>query len=184
MIPLDVALRKCRMANAHYMVAEVPWGPEHIDTVLAALNMAGARAVPLYTALVARYPLTASQWACVPSRCRGLGAALPTVLWRSEAEAALLVRRMTDTERQHLRDQALCLGVAQRRGSPPSLPGPIVQRLLADCAAHFAALSPKEQAAWRRAWAARQQKGGEAAGAPDAGVLTRAQRLRARQFST
>ena len=146
------------MPAAHYIVAEAPWGPEHIDTVLAALNMAGARAVPLYTALVARYPLTAGQWARVPSRCRCLGAALPTVLRRSEAEAALLVRCMTDTERQHLRGLALCLGAAQHRGSLPSLPGPIVQRLLADCAAHFAAAPPEQQEAWHRVAWTRQRK--------------------------
>ena len=146
------------MPAAHYIVAEAPWGPEHIDTVLAALNMAGERSLPLYTALVARYPLTSEQWARVPPTCPGLGAALPAVVQRSEAEAALLVRRMTDTERQHLRALALCLGVAQRRGSLPSLPTPIVQRLLADCAAHFAAAPSEQQEAWHRVTWTRRRK--------------------------
>lgn len=146
------------MAAAHYLVTQAPWGPHHTAEVLASLTTAGITALPLYPALVARYPLTADQWALLPTPCPGLGAALPRVLQRSEAEAALLVRHMSAAEQQHLRALALYLGVAQRRGHLPSLPSPLSQGLLADCAAHFAGLPPEQQAAWQQAWLTKRQR--------------------------
>ena len=58
----------------------------------------------------------------------------------SQAEAALLLRRMTTSERQRLRTLALCLARAQRSGELPALPIHIVGRLLAEAAAVHASL--------------------------------------------
>ena len=125
-----------RMAVARYLLDEAPIEADDTGTVLTALRDAGEWAVPLYPLLVARLPLTAEQWARAPSPCAGLGAALPAVLQRSEAEAAQLVRHLPAADQQHLRALALCLGAAARRGLLPPLPTPIVHRLLAECAAH------------------------------------------------
>ena len=59
----------------------------------------------------------------------GLAAALPAVLCRSEAEAALLVRRLPVGERQRLRTAAPCLARAQHVHSL-QLPSPILRLLL------------------------------------------------------
>lgn len=84
--------------------------------------------------------------------CPRLGAALPEALQRSAAEAALLVRHMTAEGRRQLRTLALCLGMAQRCGSLPRLPGPIMQRLLAEGAAQHAQrpLPQRTRSPWQR----------------------------------
>jgi len=61
------------------------------------------------------WPLTAAQWQQVPAPCPGLGGALPAVLARSEAEAALLVPRLPPADAARLRTFALALHRAQRR---------------------------------------------------------------------
>ena len=144
------------MKVAFYLVCEAPWAPQHAGNMLAALNAAGRVALPLYPALVARRPLTPEQWAHIPAPCPGLRTALPAVLRRSEAEAALLVRHMPDLERQCLRTLALYLGAAQRRGRLPLLPPAITDRLLADCAAHYV-LPPTKQHAQQRQRQRQQQ---------------------------
>ncbi|KAL4435608.1 hypothetical protein ABPG77_002571 [Micractinium sp. CCAP 211/92] len=85
---------------------------------------------PLYAALAASQPLTVAQWAAVPSPFHGLGAALPTVLARSEQEAAALVRHLPEDDRQRLRTCALCLARVQRRARA-QLPIPLAHTLLA-----------------------------------------------------
>ncbi len=127
------------------MVAEAPWSPRHAGSVLAVLSAEGDLARSLYPALVARCPLTPEQWAQVPVACPCLGTALPAVLRRSEAEAALLVRHLPSREQQCLRTLALSLGAAQRRGQLPSLPLPIVNGLLAEGTAHYAVVWPNQQ---------------------------------------
>ena len=69
----------------------------------------------------------------MPTPRPGLAAALPAVLCRSEAEAALLVRRLPVGERQRLRTAALCLARAQRVHNV-QLPPPILRLLLAAAA--------------------------------------------------
>ncbi|PRW33130.1 ankyrin repeat PH and SEC7 domain containing [Chlorella sorokiniana] len=59
-------------------------------------------------------------------------AALPAVLQRSEAEAALLVARLPEPERRRLHTAALCLHRAEIR-SQVWLPQPLVWRILAAC---------------------------------------------------
>ncbi len=86
---------------------------------------------PLYAALAARHPLTAAEWALVPSPCHGLGSALPSVLQRCTWEAALLVRHLRRAARQRLRCFALCLSTEQRRRTIPTLPSSLAWRLLA-----------------------------------------------------
>ena len=88
-----------------------------------------SRCTPYLATLV---PLSAAEWQRVPAPCAGLGAALPDVLARSDAEPALLVQHLPEASKQRLRMAALCLGRAQRRHGA-SLPAPLVRALLAEC---------------------------------------------------
>lgn len=81
------------------------------------------------TILASRQAIEPADWARVPTPCPGLAAALPTVLRRSEEEAALLVGHLLDGERQRLRTAALCLGRVQRSSGTP-LPPDILRPLL------------------------------------------------------
>lgn len=123
-----------KMAVARYMLKGAAIEGQHTSRLLAALRQAHNWALPLYPVLVARRPLTVAQWAAVPPPCLGLGAALPAVLQRSEAEAAQLVRHLPTADQRRLRTLALCLGAAAWRGLVPPLPTPIVHQLLAECA--------------------------------------------------
>ena len=156
------------MEVAHYLVEQGPWGPQHLYRMLGILQ-GGTFGRQLVAAAVARCPLTPAQWTQVPLACPRLGTALPAVLQRSEAEAAVLVRRMPAGEQHYLRTLALYLGAAQRRGHLPSLPVPITDRLLAECAAHFATELPQKQRAWQQ-----QQQQQQAALLPDLGLLAAA----------
>lgn len=91
--------------------------------------------LPLYACVAARLPLTEAEWALVPLPCPGLGSALPAVLQRSEAEAALLVARLPASDKERVHTFALCLARAERERQLPPLPGPLVARLLALCLA-------------------------------------------------
>lgn len=78
---------------------------------------------------VSRQPLTPTDWARVPTPCPGLAAALPAVLARSEAGAALLVRHLPAGDRERLRTAAQCVRRTGRvLGS--ALPAPVVRLLL------------------------------------------------------
>ncbi|KAL4435619.1 hypothetical protein ABPG77_002582 [Micractinium sp. CCAP 211/92] len=88
--------------------------PAAVGTTLSELERGGAWALPLYAALAARRALAPADWARVPAPCAGLGAALPAVLERSPAEAALLVQHLPQSERQRLHTAALCLARAQQ----------------------------------------------------------------------
>ena len=70
---------------------------------------------PLHATLVACWPLSEAQWQRVPAPCPGLGRALPAVLQRSEAEAALLVAHLPAADRQRLQAFALALHRMQRQ---------------------------------------------------------------------
>ena len=72
----------------------------------------------LYAPLVARQPLAPAEWARVPSPCPRLAAVLPAVLERSEAEAALLVRRLPPADRKRLRTRG-ALPEARGAAAPP-----------------------------------------------------------------
>ena len=85
---------------------------------------------PLFADLAARAPLTPEQWRQFPAPCAGLGAALPAVLRRSEAEAALLVARLPAADRERLRTAALCLGRCQQQAGV-SLPLALAWHILA-----------------------------------------------------
>ena len=84
---------------------------------------------PLFVDVIAGHPLTAADWQLVPSPCPGLAAALPAVLERSPAEAALLVARLPAAQRHCLHTAALCLHRAQVVAGA-TLPLPLVWRIL------------------------------------------------------
>ncbi|KAL4458094.1 hypothetical protein ABPG75_012959 [Micractinium tetrahymenae] len=75
--------------------------------------------------------LSGVDWALVPSPCPRLAKALPAVIERSADEAALLVQHLQSADRLRLHTFAMCLHRAQRRRRVPSLPTPLVWRLLA-----------------------------------------------------
>lgn len=101
-----------------------------MDRTLAALGSVGVMALPLYAGLTASRPLLPEQWREVPVACPDLGAALPAVLARSEAEARCLVGRLAEEECSRLRFGALCLSGAQRRLGV-AMPREIVWQVLA-----------------------------------------------------
>lgn len=131
--PVDVAVRGRRSGAAQCLLTLGEQQPA--GRVLALLGRhAGVWRQPLYASLAARQALTAAEWAHVPMPCAGIGAALPAVLNRSEAEAALLVCHLHPAERDRLQAAALCLVRAQRvRGL--QLPGCVLGQLLALSAA-------------------------------------------------
>ena len=84
---------------------------------------------PLYVLLAARQPLTPADWQQLPAPCPGLGAALPAVLARSEAEAAQLVAHLPPADKQRLRTAALCIRRVERSGGlhlPAELQRPLL----------------------------------------------------------
>ena len=86
-------------------------------------------ALPLFPAVAQHWALTAAQWQRVPAPCPGLVRALPVVLQRSEAEAALLVARLPAADSARLRAFALALRRSQRQLGI-FLPGELVGRIL------------------------------------------------------
>ena len=136
-LPLQVALHQAAAPGAGSaerrknlaaagVVARV--GP--FALLLQALAAAGQLALPLHANLAASRVLTEEQWQQLPMPCPGLGAALPEVLQRSEAEAALLVACLPAADRARLRTAVLCLECTQRSGLPP-LPTPLQWIILA-----------------------------------------------------
>ena len=101
-----------------------------LEGALSALEEAGEVALPLFADLAACTALSPEQWQRMPAPCPALGAALPAVLARSAAEAALLVARLPDEARQRLRTGALCLGRVQRERRI-ELPAALVGQVLA-----------------------------------------------------
>lgn len=89
-----------------------------------------ASVLPLYATLATAWPLTTTQWQQVPFPCPGLGTALPAVLARSQAEAALLVHHLPAADRSRLRTAALALHRLQRC-LKVSLPTDLAHRILA-----------------------------------------------------
>ena len=84
---------------------------------------------PLLVDVATRHSLTPADWQLVPSPCAGLATALPAVLERSTAEAALLVAHLPEREQCHLRTAALALHRAQAVAGA-ALPQPLVWRIL------------------------------------------------------
>lgn len=82
---------------------------------------------PLYVDLAARCPLSPEQWAQLPSPLPGLGAALPAVLERSEAEARALVAHLPHGNRLRLREAVRNLALLAA-SLPPGLYLPEPQR--------------------------------------------------------
>ncbi len=88
--PVDVALTNARLEAASCLLTL--GSKQQTCDILALLGRhIGKWRQPLYASLAARQALTAAEWAHVPMPCAGIGAALPAVLQRSEAEASLLV---------------------------------------------------------------------------------------------
>ena len=110
--------------------------PEYAVTALAFAGRHSSEpgnvnpALPLFSDLVGSHALSPDQWQHVPTPCPGLGAALPTVLRRSEAEARLLVGHLAGEEQERLRTAALSLARVQRQAGV-ELPAGLVGRVLA-----------------------------------------------------
>ena len=117
-LPLEIALDQAREQtdeHARYLeTARLLLQATPPDMALTALEEAGEVALPLFADLAACAALSPEQWQRMPAPCPALGTALPAVLERSEAEAALLVGCLPAEVRQRLRAAALCLGRAQR----------------------------------------------------------------------
>ena len=130
--PFDAALEEGLCGTARCLLERGPLPPaDQVLTALAAARrgLAGERVVCLYATLAARQALSPAEWARVPRPCPGLSAALPAVLRRSDAEAALLVAHLPDGERRRLRTAALCLRRTERLHSaelPPALLRPLL----------------------------------------------------------
>lgn len=122
--------------TARYLLSVAPPAPNDAALILSRLAAGQQWLLPLLPHVAAHVALTSQQWAALPSPCPGLGAALPAVLRRSEAEAAQLVRRLPPASQQLLSTLALSLGAAAQRGRLPPLPTPIVQHVLAEAAAY------------------------------------------------
>ncbi len=119
---------QARLDTARALLAAVP--PAESLPLLAAR---GDSCLPLLPAVAMHCQLTAAQWQQVPALCPGLGHALPAVLQRSEAEAALLVARLAPADKQRLRTFALVLHRTQCRLTA-DLPAELVRRVLSLCA--------------------------------------------------
>ena len=113
--PVEVALEEGSFASARRLLESQPALPPAAGLLTAAQSdwQGGGMPPSLYVPLVARQPLTSAEWARVPSPCPSLGAALPAVLARSEAEAALLVRHLPRADRERLRVAALSVRLTQ-----------------------------------------------------------------------
>lgn len=114
---------------ANHAPAARPLSAGPAAAVLAALLAAGAFAVPLFPDAVlapGRLPLTADNWALVPSPCPGIERALPAALACSPGQAAQAVQRLPPAEKARLRRSALCLS---RHG----VPGHVAALILARC---------------------------------------------------
>ena len=136
-LPLDALLvnaaqhtdRGAVLATARTLLA----APGQSATALLqslALARGSSLAQQLYAEVVATHACHLGQWHLVPLSCPGLAAVLPTVLSRSEWEAAQLARRLPAAEAQRLQVAALALNRAQARTGLP-LPQPLVGRILA-----------------------------------------------------
>lgn len=155
LLPLEVALRFGHWEVAHLLLERAPLLPP-AGELLRMVEEARERDYPgravislwyphaaaddeddtppsLYAPLVARQPLAPAEWARVPTPCPGLGVALPAVLGRSEAEAALLVCHLPAGDRECLRTAALCMKRVERRRRL-NLPGEVVRSVLAAAA--------------------------------------------------
>lgn len=96
--------------------------PQPAAPVLQALAQVHKQA--LMPVVAARAPLSPAEWQLIPPRCPGLSNALPAVLERSAAEAALLAARLPAADRARARCAALSLARAQREAGvelPPAL---------------------------------------------------------------
>lgn len=148
----DVTADAAALFDALFAAARQQRSPRfrrHLDTARAILPATPARlaldalarccprASPLRTlfaAVAQQGALTPEEWRLFPSRCAALAAALPAVLERSEAEAALLVALLPWPVRERLHVAALALHRAQRQAGvelPAALAGHIMALTLA-----------------------------------------------------
>lgn len=139
LLPIQVALQRCyRAANDQplQLVRHLLGAGDTADVAAALGKAAGdacealaAAAQQMCAEFVARRALTAEQWALLPGELPGLGAALPAVLARSEAEAACLVARLPAAERMWVQAAMLSLARVQRRTQLP-VPAPALQLIV------------------------------------------------------
>ncbi|KAL4421261.1 hypothetical protein ABPG75_010552 [Micractinium tetrahymenae] len=119
--PLDLALLSSQITLARSFVGVQLAAGQPPAELLRLLNLRPSFCYPgqsrgaLIAHAAAQVRLSPDDWQLVPAPTPGLGAALPAVLQRSLAEAALLVARLPQAERQRLRCAALYLSHASRR---------------------------------------------------------------------
>lgn len=129
--PLQVAIRHHRFEAASVLFpASGMSAAQVLDRCAALPNYLQSWLPPLFAALAAHLPLTPQQWQRLPTPCAGLGCALPAVLARSEAEAALLVAHLPPADAERLRTAALSLHRLQRR-LQLELPAQLLGRMMA-----------------------------------------------------
>ena len=133
--PLDVCCMavepwSCRRdSTARLLVAAPGQQPARL---LQSLRKGRPATLPLFADVATRHPLSPADWHLIPSPCPSLATALPAVLQRSPAEAALLVARLPAAEQRRLCTAALCLHRAQALAGV-ELPLPLVWRILTTC---------------------------------------------------
>ena len=130
--PLEAALLFLRFGVARCLLerpAALPPAADVLRWLTAASGPRWRMPPALFAVLAARQQLGPDEWARMPSPCLGLAAALPAVLARGEAEAALLVALLPAADRQRLRTAALCLRRTERVHGvelPPALLCPLL----------------------------------------------------------
>ena len=130
-LPLQLALLHRNFSSARALLPAPGLSAAQLLALLAAVPAYEQPAMqPLYADLAAHMTLTPEQWQRVPTPCAGLGRALPAVLARSEAEAALLVAHLLAADVDRLRAVALSLQRVQRI-LQLSVPAALVSRMLA-----------------------------------------------------
>ena len=98
--------------HGHVSVARAVLGTGPAAAALAALAAGGETALPPFAdSLLApsRLPLTAANWALLPSPCPGIERALPAALACSPDQAAQVARRLPPADRVRVRTAAVCL---------------------------------------------------------------------------
>jgi hypothetical protein len=124
-LPLEIAIRRHTWGATRSLLSAGP--AAMVLRVLSLPDFCGGEALhPLFTDFVmVRLPLSESDWALVPSPCRGLGRALPAALAHSSAQACSRVQHLPPADAERLRTAALCLARVQRC-QKVQLPTPIV----------------------------------------------------------
>ena len=123
--PLDAAVAFRHKGTARQLLEAAG---ELLPKLARAGNTTGAE---LLAEVVARRPLQPYEWAGLPVPCPSLAAVLPTVLERSEVEAASLVAHLPSAMRSQMQAVVLSLARAQAKART-TLPAAAVKQIVGD----------------------------------------------------